>query len=47
MKYLEGKKNYKDIKIIDCYDIEEVGASMKSIVKKYDGILNTSGENVI
>ena len=41
---LEEKKSTNNIKIIDCYDVEEVGEHMNSIVKKYDGILNTSGE---
>ena len=40
------KKNNKNsnVKIIDCYNVEEVGYDMKNIVKNYDGILNTSGE---
>lgn len=43
--YLEEKNmNFENIKIINCYDVEEVGTNMKSIVKEYDGILNTSGE---
>lgn len=33
-----------DIKIIDCYDVEEVEKEMKDIVKNYEVILNTSGE---
>lgn len=32
------------IKIIDCYNVEEVGIESKSIIKNYDGMLNTSGE---
>lgn len=47
MKYLNSKKNISNIKIIDCYNVEEVGMDMKSIVKKYDGLLNTSGEIAI
>lgn len=47
MKYLNSKKNISNIKIIDCYNVEEVGMDMKSIVKKYDGLLNTSGEVAI
>lgn len=41
-----NEKNIKDleIKVINCYNIEEVEKSAKSIVKQYDGILNTSGE---
>ena len=47
MRYLNSKKNISNIKIIDCYNVEEVGMDMKSIVKKYDGLLNTSGEIAI
>lgn len=36
-----------DIKIINCFNVEEIGNEMKSIVTKYDGILNTSGETNI
>ena len=38
--------NEKDfnLKIIDCYNVEEVGNDMRNIVKKYDGVLNTAGE---
>lgn len=43
INYLEGK-NLKEVKIINCYNVEEVGSKMKSIVEEYDGILNTSGE---
>ena len=39
----ENNKN-SNVKIIDCYNVEEVGYDMKNIVKNYDGILNTSGE---
>ena len=38
------KGNNTDIKIIDCYNVEETLNDMKEIVKKYDGILNTMGE---
>lgn len=45
LKYLEEKNtNFENIKIINCFSIEEVGTNMKSIVSEYDGILNTSGE---
>jgi len=45
INYLEEKNmNYENVKIINCFDVEEVGTNMKSIVKQYDGILNTSGE---
>lgn len=46
MNYLNNKGEY-NIKIIDCYNVEEVKKDMKLIVKQYDGILNTSGEIVI
>lgn len=35
------------IEIVDCYNVEEVKSNMKNIVNKYDGILNTLGENKI
>lgn len=44
-KCLEGKDINNIVKIINCFNVEEVGSYMDSIVKKYDGILNTSGEN--
>lgn len=45
INYLEEKNmNFENVKIINCFDVEEVGTNMKSIVKQYDGILNTSGE---
>jgi len=31
-------------KVIDCYDIEEIGEDMNDVMKKYTKILNTSGE---
>ena len=47
MKYLKENKGYTDIKIIDCYDVEEVGENMASIIKEYNGVLNTSGEKAV
>ena len=47
INYLKEKNTKSNIKIINCYDVEEVGNEMKSIVKEYDGILNTSGESKI
>ena len=38
------KNNNSDIKIINCYNIEEIGNEMKEILKDYDGVLNTLGE---
>ena len=43
--YLENNKTC-NIKIIDCYNVEEVSSEMKSIVKDYDGILNTTSQIV-
>lgn len=42
--YLENKIQDFNVKIINCYNVEEVGANMKLIANEYDGILNTSGE---
>lgn len=42
-EHLKNINNSK-IKIINCYNVEEIGDDMKSIIKEYDGILNTSGE---
>lgn len=44
IKLLNSVETAKDVKIINCYNIEETGIDMKEIVKHYDGILNTSGE---
>ncbi|MCI8636978.1 MAG: hypothetical protein HFJ36_03885 [Clostridia bacterium] len=43
-KYLpEGKP----VKIIDCYDIEEIGENASKVVEKYNKILQTTGEKEI
>lgn len=39
-----NKNNYENVKIINCFNVEEVENEMKEIVTKYDGILNTIGE---
>ena len=44
IKYLN---NYNKIKIIDCYDMEEIGEKIDNIVEDYNIILNTSGEKEI
>jgi len=45
LQYIEDNNNSLDeIKIINCYDINENDVNMKAIVENYDGILNTSGE---
>lgn len=41
---LNNVKNINNIKVINCYNIEEIKSDMSEIVKQYDGILNTSGE---
>ncbi len=33
--------NNNEIKIIHCYDVEEVSNDMKNITQNYDGVLNT------
>lgn len=43
-KMLNNNEIKENVKIIDCYNIEEIGIEMKEIVKNYDAILNTSGE---
>lgn len=35
------------IKIIDCYDIEEVGENLEAVMKQYQKILKTTGEQEI
>ena len=44
MKILNENNKKENVKIINCYNIEETGLNMKEIVKRYDGILNTAGE---
>lgn len=44
MRIVEDRHINSNIKLINCYDVEEVGNNMGSIIKEYDGILNTSGE---
>lgn len=40
-------KNNNKIKIIDCYDIEEVGSNLNIITSKYKNVLSTAGERKI
>ena len=40
-------ENSSSTKIIDCYDIEEVGDNLDIIMDKYSKILNTTGEKEI
>lgn len=37
----------KKIKIIDCYDMEEVSEKLDTIMDKYEKILNTKGEKIV
>ena len=36
-----------NLKIIDCYDIEEVGENLNQIMSQYNKVLNTNGEKEI
>lgn len=40
-------ENAKNLKIIDCYDIEEIGENLNNVMHQYEKILNTSGEKEI
>ena len=42
-KNIENWINIKDIKVIDCYDINEVHDDVSSIAGKYNKVLSTSG----
>ena len=39
--------NNNNIKIINCYDIQEVGDNLERIMSQYNKVLNTSGEKEI
>ena len=43
-KWIEKINN---IKVVDCYDIEEVSEKIDIIMKEYKKILNTKGERVV
>ena len=43
-KWIESKDK---VKIIDCYDVEEIGEHFTQIVEKYENVLNTTGEKKI
>lgn len=36
-----------NVKIIDCYDIEEIGENINNIISKYQNVLSTTGEKKI
>ena len=40
----ENNINYESIKIIDCYNIDEIGKEAEEIVQNYSKILKTTGE---
>ena len=46
MEYNDSSSS-KQIKIIDCYDFDSNKDNISTILKKYDGMLNTSGETKI
>lgn len=37
----------KNIKVIDCYDIEEIGENLDEVMEKYHKVLRTTGEKEI
>lgn len=43
-KFVSNKDN---VKIVDCYDIEEVSQDIDSIMNKYEKVLSTTGEKKI
>lgn len=40
-------KDYDKIKLVNCYDIEEIGENIDEIMCQYEKVLNTSGEKEI
>lgn len=42
-KNIENWTNDTEVKIVDCYDINEIQDEVSDIAKKYDKILSTSG----
>ena len=44
---IENLENEGNIKIINCYNLEDLGENFTSIMGKYKKILNTSGEKEI
>lgn len=40
-------KNDVNLKVINCYDIQEIGSEMNRIMENYGTILSTSGEKAI
>ena len=47
-KNIEGRINKSShIKVVDCYDVEEIGSNMDTVMASYKSILSTSGEKEI
>lgn len=47
-KNIEGWINKSShIKVVDCYDVEEIGSNMDTVMASYKSILSTSGEKEI
>ena len=47
-KNIEGWINKSShIKVVDCYDVEEIGSNMDAVMASYKSILSTSGEKEI
>ena len=44
---LNKEYKYQNIKVINCFDINEVNCNVKNIAEKYGKILNTTGEKVV
>lgn len=43
-KWIEKSNN---VKVVDCYDMEEISEKMDTIMEKYKKVLNTKGEKVV
>ena len=44
-KNLKQIKDYKNMEIIDCYNLEEIGSKTNSIIQSYKSILSVKGLN--
>ncbi len=40
-------KENREIRLIDCYDLEEISSNLDSVMNKYDIVLGTTGEKQI
>lgn len=43
-KWIEKSNN---VKVVDCYDMEEISEKIDTIMEKYKKVLNTKGEKVV